>query len=448
MKKQATFDKSYLMRIGLYVLAAALAFGIIVYLAYHMIGRFSPGLELVDAVPTSVSRTVTAYAYLMRDEKAIFASGVSAGSVAPAVRDGAHVSIYSKIADVYANSSPDTEARLNELDEQIALLEKNRSDNRSVQSTAGLDADIYSELFTIRSYCEEGSYVDALSLRTKLLVSIKKRAILTGEITDYSSHIAMLEGEKASLRATLGACLETVYSPSAGYYFSGWDGYESIFSSAAIDSMTFDDFLQKTEAEPETESGLCVGTLVSDYKWYIACLMDKTDAAGLVDRYTCSVMFRYSGETLDMELYRIIPETPGERAVVVLRCGKMPVNFDYTRMQPVDIVTAEYTGYEIPSSAVRVVDGFEGVYVKNQVTIEFRRIYILYDNDGTVICSGKPDSMKYEQNADGTYKLDDNGNRIEINDLNDEIYPWIAQNDIVVVSGTELYTGKTVDDRN
>ena len=71
---------------------------------------------------------------------------------------------------------------------------------------------------------------------------------------------------------------------------------------------------------------------------------------------------------------------------------------------------------------------------------------ICIENDGKVICSGKPDSMKYEMNFDGTYKLDENGQRITVADVNDEIYPWIAQNDIVVVSGTELYTGKTINE--
>ena len=446
MKKKSVFDTSYLTRTGLYVLTAALAFGVIVYAAYHLLGRFSPGLELVDAVPTSVSRTVSAYGYIMRDETAVYATDIFGGSVAPAVRDGSHVSLYGKIADVYANSSPDTETRLTELDEQIALLEKNQSENRSVQSTSGLDADIYNDLFTIRSHCEDGDYAEALALRTELLVGIKRRAILTGEITDYASQIAMLEGEKASLRSGLGANLGSVYSASAGYFFSDADGYGKIFSSGKIDSMTFEEFLRMTETDPETGTGLCVGTIVSDYKWYLACIMDKSDAAVLADRYSCEVMFRYSGRTLEMNVYRIISETAGDRAVVILRCGKMPVNFDYTRMQPVEIVTATYSGYEIPSSAVRVVGDFQGVYVKNEVTIEFRRIHILYENDGKVLCSGKPDFMKYETNADGTYKMDENGQKIVIFDPNDEIYPWIAQNDIVIVSGTDLYAGKTINE--
>ncbi|MBR5311561.1 MAG: hypothetical protein IKU40_01605 [Clostridia bacterium] len=446
MKKKSVFDTGYLSRTGLYALTAVLAFGILVYAAYHLLGRFSPGLELIDAVPTSVSKTVSADGYIMRDETAVYATDIFGGSVAPAVRDGSHVSLYGKIADVYANSSPDTETRLTELDEQIALLEKSQSENRSVQSASGLDADIYSDLFTIRSHCEDGNYADALALRTELLVGIKKRAILTGEITDYASQIAMLEGEKASLRSGLGANLGSVYSASAGYFFSDYDGYGNIFSADRIDSMTFEDFLAMAETEAEPGTGLCVGTIVNDYKWYLACLMDKADAGGLAQRYSCEVMFRYSGTSLDMKVYRMISETQGDRAVVVLQCGKMPVNFDYTRVQPVDIVTATYTGYEIPSSAVRVAGGFQGVYVKDEVTIEFRRIHILYENDGKVICSGKPDSMKYETNPDGSFKKDENDQLIEIIDPNDEVYPWISQNDIIVVSGTELYAGKTIND--
>jgi len=162
MKKKSAFDTPYLLRIGLYILTAALAFGVLVYAAYHLFGRFSPGLELIDAVPTTVSKTVSVHAYILRDEEPVYASDIPTGSVAPAVRDGSHVSLYGKIADVYSNFSPDTENRLNELDEQIALLEKNQSADRSVQSTAGLDADIYNQLFTIRSHCEDGSFADEI----------------------------------------------------------------------------------------------------------------------------------------------------------------------------------------------------------------------------------------------------------------------------------------------
>jgi len=258
-----------------------------------------------------------------------------------------------------------------------------------------------------------------LSLRAILLVDIKKKAIVTGEITDYDALISNLEAEKTRLRSNLGACMETVYSGKSGYYFSEFDGYGEIFTADSIDSMTYEQFVNMTLSDPYYGSRLSIGVMVHDYTWYISCIMARTSA----DRFEISkkypMEFPYSNETLDMEVVRVINDVEGENSIVVFSCEKMPVNFDYTRMQPVRIAIEEYAGFKLPIEAVRVIGGYEGVYIKDEVTIEFRRINVIYENDGYVICNGVP------QDEDDTYS-------------------WIRQNDIVVVSGTELYSGKVV----
>lgn len=432
MKLSETFDKNYLARVGLYTASAVLALGAIAYMAYHLIDRFSPGLELVDAVPTTVTKMIEAEAYIMRDEEPVYANSSEGRSIVPAVKNGERMAIYQKIADVYLNSSPDTESRLSEIDEQIELLQSTVDSDRSAQSLSGMDSSIYDSIFQLRSLCDSGYFAEALSMRTSLLVDIKEREILTGGVTDYSSQISKLQAERNSLRAELGSCLESVYSSSTGYYFSDYDGYGTVFSSANVDTITFDDFAAMTEAEPDSIDGNCIGVMVHDYKWYIACLMKKSEAASLVDMYSCSVMFTYSDRVLDMTLYRTIPETPGDNIVVIFKCETLAENFDYTRMQPVEISAVEYTGFEVPIAAVRVVNGFEGVYILDEVTIEFRRINIIYEGDGYVICTGDPDETIPTAESE------------EKNDFDDEIYPWIKQNDIIVVSGTELYSGKVI----
>ena len=406
------------------MLSGVLALGIIIYLAYHVYDQLSPGLELIDAVPTTVTETISADAYIFRDEEPLYAS-INSGSVAPMIHDGGRIALGAKIADIYSVSSPDIETRLSEIDEQITLLVSNSdaSSTRSVQSTAGIENEIYENIFTIRNYCAGGNYSDALSMRTTLLVNINKKSIRSGQI-DYTTQISRLESEKASLKSQLGACLQTVYASTTGYYFSEYDGYGRIFSSDLIDSMTYDDFIAMTESDPETSGGVCIGSVVHDFYWYIACKMEKSEAASLMELYSCSVLFTYSDTQIEAQLYRIIPQTPGDMAVAVFRCENMPAGFDYTRMQPVKISAVEYTGYEIPSDAIRVVGGYEGVYILDEVTIEFRRVNIVYSKDGTVICTGKDIS------ADST--------------VDDEIYPWIEQNDIIVVSGKELYSGKVI----
>lgn len=437
------FDRNYLSRVVLYVSGIVLAAALVFYVGYHVIGRFAPGLELVDAVPKTITKTIRADAYIMRDEQPLYASDIAEGSIAPSVRDGGRVSIYSRIVDIYAQASPDIETRIGEIDEQIAILKKNQEEDRSVQSASGLDSSIYEEFFRIRSHCSDGDFAEALSLRTPLLVEIKKRAILTGEVTDYSSQIRLLEEERASLRAQLGAQLKSVYAPSAGWYFTEYDGYGEVFSSDKIDSMTFDDFETMTEADPVFASGLSLGAMVHDYRWYIACRMPKADAAGMTDMYSCSVLFTYSGESLEMKLYRIIQETPGDESVVILLCEKMPEGFDYTRMQPVEISTVEYTGYQIPIAALRVVDGYEGVYILDEVTVAFRQVHTIYRGDDFVICTGNPNpsSAETEETEETeTAETDENGNPVG----KPKKPYWIRQNDIIIVSGTELQSGKVI----
>jgi len=440
------FDRNYLSRVILYAFGIALAASLVFYVGYHVLGRFAPGLELVDAVPKTITKTIRADAYIMRDEEPLYAPDIAEGSIAPSVRDGGRVSIYSRIADIYAQASPDIENRIEEIDEQIAILKKNQEADRSVQSASGLDSGIYQDFFTIRSHCSDGNYAEALALRTPLLVEIKKRAILTGEVTDYNSQIRLLENERASLRAQLGAQLKSVYASSAGWYFSEYDGYGNVFSSEKIDSMTFDEFETMTEADPEFSGGLCLGAMVHDYRWYIACRMPKVDAAGMTDMYSCSVLFTYSGEVLEMKLHRIVQETPGDESVVILLCEKMPDHFDYTRMQPVEISTVEYTGYQVPIGALRVVDGYEGVYILDEVTVAFRQVHTIYRGDDFVICTGNPNSALTAEETENEedsepVETDENGNPVKQEPK--EPY-WIRQNDIIIVSGTELQSGKVI----
>mgnify|MGYP003327269645 CR=1 FL=1 len=304
-------------------------------------------------------------AYIMRSEKPIF-SEASGGSVVPEAHDGMHIQSGAVIAEIYSQSSPEIEERLDEIDEQIALYEKNKQEESSVQSTFGIEKDIYDTLTQMRLKAETGNYADEISMRTTLLIKIKRRAILTGEIKDYDAQISKLQSERGELTKELGQNLGTVYAGAAGYYYSKYDGYSDIFSPNKIETMTFDDFGEMISSEPNSTSG-AVGINVSDFNWYIACLVKKTDAGVIDSLGRCSVFFTYSGIKLTMTVVRVIPETGGDKAVVILRSGKMPTGFDFTRMQPVEISTKSYTGFEIPKSAVRVVDGHEGVYVMDEL---------------------------------------------------------------------------------
>jgi len=416
------FDKYYLKRTLITFLTVLLTVGIIIYIAYHIAGSFGASLQLSDAAYETVTRILHADGYIMRHETLLYASHTQTGSVTPAMQDGTRLGIYDKAADIYNNTMPDVLARIREIDEQIALLENNQAEKVSVVNTSGLESAIFNNVQDIRLMVENRSYSDATTMRTALLVNILKRDILKGSMTDYNNQLAALQEEKRSLTAQLGECLETVYTPASGYYYADADGYEALFDAEKIDNMTYDEFMTLIDTDPaeSTRSMVNVGKIVTDYRWYLACPVSKKEAAALVDGESYSVTFPYNGnKVLTMELYSVIPALPGEGAILVFVCGTIPENFDFTRMQPVQIGTTEYRGFRVPVSAVRVIDGCEGVYILDQVTVQFRKINIVYEGDGYYICTGG----EIEEGAK---------------------YQWIQMNDVIITEGINLYVGKVI----
>jgi len=146
-----------------------------------------------------------------------------------------------------------------------------------------------------------------------------------------------------------------------------------------------------------------------------------------------------------MTLDRIVSQVPGDRAVVILECGTVPSAFDFTRMQKVLISTEEYTGFELPVTALRVVDGMNGVYVQDGVTIAFRRVNILHEtDDGTVVCVGNPAENAAIREDVRIANLTARDSGVTYDETSFGTYYWIEENDVVVVGGRDLYSGKII----
>ena len=427
MKLSERYDKKYLGRTGATILVCIAAVVAIVFACYYIFGKFSPQIELSDAVLESVSKTESTEGYIFRDETPVFASSAG-GGIVRAVGNGDKVSAGQKIAEIYTNDSPEVMRRMAELDAQIELLEKSSGENRYTYSAQSADQEIYDDFLAIRESAEKGDLSGAGKLKSTVLLGVKRKEILTGENASIESQITELTREREALKTQLGARTETISAIGAGYYFSEYDGYGSDFSVSQLEDATFSRLSGiLTSAEPSVPDK-CVGTLVRGYKWYIAC--EVTQIQYLEENSTYPVFFPYNNLSLRMKLEKVVSDEAGEKHFGVFSCGMMPKDFDYTRKQPVRIDLMEYTGFRIPMTALRVVDGYQGVYIKNKVSIEFRRVSVIYEGDGYVICTGNP------EDADPTAS--------PVSPEGQE-YQWIRQNDVIVVEGTGIYSGKVVD---
>ena len=436
MKKTPFFDRKYLGRVGTGILCAILASLSVVYIGFHMSSSLKEGVDIMYAVTELIPQNIYCEGYILRDESVI--EGSAAGALTPAVRDGARVRSGNKVADIYSTSSAVTQAKIALIEDQISFYEKCASSHISVGDSSSADSSLSSAVLSLRRYANAGDATGALSLKTGTVLDIRRLGVLTGKVTDYDDVISSLNSTLAALKASLGNVSSSVYAPRSGYYFSVTDGYEDIFSVSDIGTLTFSRFqemLKAAEAREVTRENT-LGKMVRDFRWYVACPMSVADAASLTVGKSYDITLENNTGSLEMELCSVLSNSTD--AVAVFLCSRIPDAFDFTRCQKVTVAQSAFTGFCIPTEAMRVHEGLEGVFVLDEVTVDFRRVSISHEANGYFYCNAvSPADVDGSETEADTESEDLAESKPE--------YSYLKENDIIITSGTGLYVGMTLD---
>ena len=414
-------DTKYLKNVFTYIISALLAIGIGYYVLYHAFDGFSSALSTAPALLVTESVTESSDAYIFRDEKVVY-SGYS-GAVNYLVSDGEKVGVGTELAKVYEDGDGDAQRkRVEQIDAKIALLQaSNIEKNVVVSDTAKIDSVIAELYYSTMGKIASGDLSYAMLAKDEMLASVNKRKIIVGEVKNYDTQIAALSAERAALMALLNGSYEKISTRESGYFFFDVDGYESAFSSKNIDGMLLSDFKKAFSSAKSEESGMHpVGKTVSGHVWYIAVPLAKSSLAGFEvgDRYSVSFPYNYDTK-LTMTLERSVTESGSDDVVLVFSCTDLPEGFNYLRCQSVVIEKKGVSGYRIPTSALRMVDGREGVYILYGSTVYFRRVEVILEKDGYFIVAER--DMTREDAAE-----------------------FLGVSDTVITRGKDLYDGKII----
>lgn len=413
-------DKKYLKNVAIYVLSAILSVLLIAYIVYHLVNSFSSDVETMAANIVTVSETYTAEAYIFRNETVLYSNGN--GTVSYLYDDGTKVAIGTEVAKVYSGeNTEETEQRVSDIERRINILENSSTvKDSSISDSSAIDGQIDDLYYTIQAKINDGDLDYVIRRKDELLTLLNKRQLLL-QITDgFGSQIEELERQKSELTASLGGAGVAVSTDVSGYVYSEVDGYENVFTADAVGSFTIDDFYSMTESQPESTQG-AVAKIATSYKWYIACEMPSVHQQYYTEGTTYTVNFPFcGGESVPMVLYRIVTGTDRENIVLVFETGNIPHDFNFLRKQSVEIVQQSHTGYRVPVSAVRMVNGKQGVYVKSGNMAVFKEITPIVEIDGYFIVK--------EQD--------------KINDA--EYASKLGLYDLVIVKGKKMYENKII----
>ncbi len=347
------------------------------------------------------------------------------------VDEGERVGTGDVVARIY--SSSESYELQQELDEANARLESlNYILSRAGESsdTAELDEDIVSSFTGLRYAVSSGDLSSLSSDADELRSLIFRRDYLYSGSDTLSAQISEAEALVTSLEAQTGSSYTTVTATASGLFSGTVDGYESVFTTAALEGLTPSTLTRLAGSQQETDSA-ALGKIITSSGWYFACNLAEDEISKIYVGATVTLRFAESSRTYDAEVTRVSDAENGMVTVVFYSRNYAELLVSL-RSQSVDIITGTATGFRVPKRAVRVnEDGEVGVYRVYGAQTTWVPVNILWEED---------DYYLVEQ----TVAVDEDGNEVELTSL--EKASRLREGDTIIVKGSDIYEGKVIED--
>ena len=355
-----------------------------VFAVHQFISSVYSPVKTETAVFYSASDGLNITGLIIRSETLVTSAG--SGVMHFVLEDGSRVAKDGVIANIYDSESASiTLSKIDSVNTKIEDIEEMLSYNDL--EAADLDminAKATQSLNNLIVSGASGNYGNMSELSDELLSALNRRQVAMGETTDFSAQLEQLKAEKNELSASLPAAKGTVKAAMSGYFVSKADGYETVLTCGNPESIT-PEFMSSVSAA-ELPDGV-IGKIVSDYEWYIAAEISINESLKYKEGDSLTIYTSVkSYPKLPVTVKKINISESSSSAVVVFSCNEMNSELATMRSGPMTVVTKEYDGLRVPSSALRVVDSKRGVYVLTGMQVKFVEVNVLYKDDSYMIC--------------------------------------------------------------
>lgn len=348
------------------------------------------GVQLF-AIVHHTYKTETAIAYTMSDSITLSGMAVfeavdvpGSGNLGYIVQDGERVSSGTILAEQYTDDSQGVlREQLDRLDRTISLLTK--SQNSTGSDLSVLTSQTRSALYNLLDQINTASYSGIASAEEDFLLAQNRLQISTGQVENFDSVLASLRSERESISSQLSG-LQTITASTNGYFISSAAASPITMDETTLDEMSPTD-LQTTinVGNPSTSDGLA-GHIITGFSWrfYAVCTLEQAQRLDGITKVNISVPGK-ENEPLSATVLSVTTDEESGLAKVVIECRS--INADVLRLgvEDAQIDLTTYQGIRIDRSALHIVDGAKGVYVKYGDLQRFRKITILYEDDNYIL---------------------------------------------------------------
>ena len=421
--------------LGMKILLAVVTLGVLGYFAIQAVRYFGDPLTTTLAYPYEVQMTTALSGYVVREETVL--PDDTSGLLQLQRAEGERVSAGGVIAVAYADQATlDRQQEIQSLETQIEQLQYAADAALGAEVSLRLDTQILQDIIDYRTALAADRLDQADDCGQSLRSLVLKRDYTYSDTTDFSAQVAELQSQLNQLRSQTGASTRRITAPQAGLYSAVVDGYETVLTPQALETLTPSQF---SELEPDTSVSSTVGKLILGDTWYYAAVMDQEEAQLLQESGSLQLRFAKGiGQDLDVSLTRVSEPEDG-RVVAVFRGNTYLSELTLLRRQSAEVIRETESGIRVPIEAVRLVeetvtgeDGTEttvsrtGVYCIVGLEARFKPVDVVYQNEEFALVRSSLEG------ADG------------MTTAQEEIR--LREGDEVIVTARDLYDGKIIGD--
>lgn len=391
-----------------------LALAIAVYFGFYVFDTFNDPFTTTLAYTYTEYDSAQAHGILVREEQVLTGQE---GILEVVCGESEKVGAGQLVARVYRDSRAQSDyAQLDRLEQEIALLQSVVGEGVGVESAARLDEDILQAAVELRASVALGDYTRLEEQVKTVKGNVLKRGYTYGDgvsAADLAARLKELKQQRAEASQQFAVAASNVRASRPGVFSSFVDGYEGQLTPDLLQTMTAEELENILNGGTSLPATGCVGKIITDDRWYFACVLDEETALRLSKlEKGKTIPVRFTGDfsqDVDMRVERV-GKAEESRCLVVLSSDRYLYRTTQLRQQTTQILFAGYEGLRVPKQALRMEyknwtdketgeekqDRILGVYVLVGGRAEFKEVNVVAEgSDYYVLKAAKAGSRAF-----------------------------------------------------
>ncbi len=381
-----------------------------VVIQWYLINRNR--IETVKAAEGYINDSIMSVGMICREETVM--NETADGHYYYKVENGQRVSSGMLIGEIYPSENDiDLIYRSKDILSHIEKLEEAENFMSSVNVDISITRrQLSNSMVEFSNRLAAGNYENSYKNMMDISLYLNKINVAMNREGDIAGTKQALKDLNASVIASVSQPTQSIYSPTSGYFMNFIDGYENIASMESFENMTYSEGSEAMHSNNETASAGVYGKIITDYKWNLCTYVTPLQAEKLKEGQKVKLSINVEEQKYQtVVVKKLIPKE--DMVLVILEASTIDKDAASARVRDCEILFSQYRGIKVPKSAIRIVDGQMGVYVKFSKLVQFKKIQPIYQDENYIILP-----------IDG-----DENNQVELYDD-------------IIVKGVNLYDGK------